>query len=861
MYSAAILGIASLVPGLELPGALGAIAGGIGVEAIGSIIERVANSDKLPDTEIQRQVEEAITQSGIDRLLTEREFYHAFARLLREQKNLDVRNNQILQILNHLEDSVLQLREKASHFTSSAIPKSPRPYFPHSYPLQINFTGRITERQMLSDWLKEDLSPVLLLLAIGGMGKSSLAWYWLQNDIDRSSLDGVMWWSFYESESSFSRFLDHAIAYFSGATLDPAILPTNYDKEHALIALLQQQKTLLVLDGFERQLRSFASLKGPFQHDKSVDLTAHARSCVDQNAARFLRDLVAGTTMAKVLITTRLMIHDLEDSAGFPLRGCRKEELRGLHHEDTLTFMRTQGVQKGTDLELRAVCQSYGNHPLSLRLLSGLVVRDKRNPRDISTAPSHSVHVDLIARRHHILEVSYNSLPKSMQNLLSRMSAFRTPIKYDTLSIFNDFGNNAEFDTALDELINRGLVFFDLQDNYFDLHPVVRAYAYDRLQNKESVHARLRDYFSKIPLRRTPSSMEDITPIIELLFHNVGAGCFDDAFVAYRLNQMNYTLRYWGQHELALSLLTPMLDAWLDGRWNASAYQRAWLLNEKGVQLMFLGKLAKAEEAFGSAIEWYAIDSNIELQANGWMNVSYVRSEMGDFRGALEALEVSKNLAGQIGLDNGLRYRISSGRYHLMLGDFEIAIRDLEEGIVEANSKKAHRAESTGRISRGEYYVREGEAHKALFDFDRCLTLARMEQQRDYEGRALIGLADSYRLDREFDKARRLLDEAKYVVNQTGFQDVEVLLWVSYAKLAYMLGTKHDVEDFALKALEIAERCGYRVQATEALLLLARHTQMRESMAQEYLSRAAKLVEFTHHYWTSLEVSNLTRES
>jgi len=80
MYTSAVLGMASLIPGLELPGTVGVLATGIGVEAIGAIIERVANSN-ASDDEIKQQVELALKQSNIDRTLTKDEFWHAYAQL------------------------------------------------------------------------------------------------------------------------------------------------------------------------------------------------------------------------------------------------------------------------------------------------------------------------------------------------------------------------------------------------------------------------------------------------------------------------------------------------------------------------------------------------------------------------------------------------------------------------------------------------------------------------------------------------------------------------------------------------------------------------------------------------------------
>ncbi len=314
------------------------------------------------------------------------------------------------------------------------IPTLPQPYFAHPYPLQVNFTGRIAERQVLTDWLVNDERPILTLVAIGGMGKSSLSWYWLQNDVDHQALDGVFWWSFYEGEASFSKFLDEALIYISSHTIDPADLPSNYDKVRTLVNLLQQHRILLILDGFERQLRAYSNLSAAYQHDDTADETTKARACIDPNTVRLLRTLVASPIRAKVLITTRLMVRNLEDRTSTPLANCHKEELKALHPDDAVKFMLDQGVTKGSRTEIGSVCGSYGFHPLSLRLLSGVIARDKRSPSDINVAPHHDVHADIIANQHHVLEIAYNSLSDELKLLLSRIAAFRNPMEYDTLA-------------------------------------------------------------------------------------------------------------------------------------------------------------------------------------------------------------------------------------------------------------------------------------------------------------------------------------------------------------------------------------------------------------------------------------------
>lgn len=111
--ASAVLGILALFPDIQLPPEVAAIAGGIGVEALGAIIERVAYKDDLSSEEIRSQVEEAISQSGLDELLTKDDFYHAFSHLLKRQKKQSEQNEDILRTIQRVEDLLSSQTEQA----------------------------------------------------------------------------------------------------------------------------------------------------------------------------------------------------------------------------------------------------------------------------------------------------------------------------------------------------------------------------------------------------------------------------------------------------------------------------------------------------------------------------------------------------------------------------------------------------------------------------------------------------------------------------------------------------------------------------------------------------------------------------
>src|ERR1700677_4384456 len=99
---------------------------------------------------------------------------------------------------------------------------------------------------------------------------------------------------------------------------------------------------------------------------------------------------------------------------------------------DAVGLFRALGV-RGTHTEIETACAPYGYHPLSLRLVAGLIVGDLRQPGDIAGATRLDVSGDLVQRQHHVLETAYDSLKHGQQALLGSISCFRGPVRYEAL--------------------------------------------------------------------------------------------------------------------------------------------------------------------------------------------------------------------------------------------------------------------------------------------------------------------------------------------------------------------------------------------------------------------------------------------
>src|SRR5262245_35082862 len=76
-------------------------------------------------------------------------------------------------IITEIEDVEREIAALTGSAAASALPRPPQPDFVHPYPIQASFTGRVSERKLLTEWLSQSAQPVLGLIAIGGMGKSA----------------------------------------------------------------------------------------------------------------------------------------------------------------------------------------------------------------------------------------------------------------------------------------------------------------------------------------------------------------------------------------------------------------------------------------------------------------------------------------------------------------------------------------------------------------------------------------------------------------------------------------------------------------------------------------------------------------
>jgi hypothetical protein len=572
--------------------------------------------------------------------------------------------------------------------------------------------------------------PILALIGIGGMGKSNLGWVWTKHDIARQELGGlhdqvgdesivekgwglplkIMWFSFYEHEGGgdFSKFLEKAIVHFSSGTQLPEDYQiegtTDYQRLTEELQVLLQMPSLIVWDGAERLLLEYHESDGrlnPATLPTSVEQTAQC--CSDHRVTRFLWSL-SSQTAAKLLILSRLPFADLEHRAG-----ARSEKLKGLDPDSAVRFLRNRGIT-GAASRLEETARWYEFHPLSISNIAASLQDDFVYKADIRGRLPEGTGLPADSRRQHILEAAYNKRAAQRRALLSRMAAIRGRITQDLIQhLAADIRDISATTLGRDisELVRHGLLRqLNGDGDRYDMHPVIRSYAYARLENAAAVHRILAqvysDSVSDLDMERI-QELSKLDRVINYYYHLARSGRYDDAFELFYRRQLTESTRtgeqdvahdtsahdlngilhfQLGRLDMEIELLKLLFPDGVNSPPAVREEHQPALLNNLGLSYRMIGDPKRAINLFTRCAE--TVDSlisknatrceNLEdyhrLRALAHENLANAYLEMGDLKAAEHNIQRSRLLYEQLTWDSGDHVALGT----VMLDAFESKI-------------------------------------------------------------------------------------------------------------------------------------------------------------------------------------------
>ncbi len=417
-----------------------------------------------------------------------------------------------------------------------------------------------------------------------------------------------------------------------------------------------------------------------------------------------------------------------------------------------------------------------------------------------------------------------------------------------------------DLDAVLRDLVARGLLHHDTREGRFDLHPIVRRYAYDRLAapDRAAAHTRLRDYFAAVPPADEVTRLEDLAPVIELYHHTVRAGQFDEALTLFRDRLADLIYFQFGACQLEIDLLRalfpdgedrpPRLKTKRSQSWAACALGNSYLAAgqpRRGATLFNVS--AELDESEDDKLNLAVDLGNVAMQQ---VVIGALRTAEANLRRSIALRrEIKKEFEEAVGhqdLGGLLAYR---GAYAESEAELATALKMFGKKELQSQCVVwAYRALRELLLLRSNPDSALRAAQAALESARRALELADEDArtdhpvERDYiRAHWLLGAA--HRVGGELDEAERHLHEALERCRRINLVEAEADILVELARLRAATGAPDEAQRLAEEALVIIERCGYVLQGADARLELAKLALARgdKTAAKEHARKAKDL--------------------
>jgi hypothetical protein len=459
------------------------------------------------------------------------------------------------------------------------------------------FTGRAEDMDMLDEWGRSAAPVMVVEAIGGtGKSALTWQWTQDHASAAIGGIAGRLWWSFYEGSASMTRFLQELLAYTSGRPIKQIRRLNRAELADQAVAALRSRPYLLILDGFERLLAAYHRFDPSKLRDEDVPqderslIEPQADDIVHRLAAAGPSKILISTRLMPTALQGRFG-QQIPGVQRLRLPGLTNKDTRTL-----LARLDVHGSQAAIDgffgplgnhpLLVGVVAGLVRDY----RAEPGGFDRWLADPT--AGGALHVPDLHLTQRRTHILTAALAGLQPGPRRLLGWIAAMSRAVSWTTLEAINPFQPEppapvepdltalesgpdpfddesdhqalvaanllraeaereaqqqmaawlssepvtrakAQLDAALKDLEQRGLLVWDRSSNSYDLHPIIRAYAYDQLEDADRIQAndRIRDHFRALPPEDADhaASVEDLSQTITIFRALVGADHTDEA--------------------------------------------------------------------------------------------------------------------------------------------------------------------------------------------------------------------------------------------------------------------------------------------------------------------------------------------
>jgi len=400
----------------------------------------------------------------------------------------------------------------------------------------------------------------------------------------------------------------------------------------------------------------------------------------------------------------------------------------------------------------------------------------------------------------------------------------------------------------LNELEERGLLLRDVGSTKYDLHPIVRRYCYEeRLLDKKSIHSQLRDYFATVPKPEKIESLDDLAPVIELYHHTVNSGRYNEACDLY-FERLSDQLYYdFGAYEECIKLGSALFHDGLDHLPQLKKdTDKAYYLNHLANSYSLSGQPKKAVLLLEMANEIDKKRGHKKGVAIGLGNLALDHIRLGELKSAESNLRSAIKLYKEI--DAKYEQVQESANYGLLFsynGKYKESAKHLDESYKLANEVGTDQQKSLIWAYRALRALFMSNPEEVLRAAKRARELADVEKVERDIIRAEWLLGAGYLAKSDLKVAEQHLNEALVRDRRISMVDIEPDILLELAKLRFEQRHKEEALKLANEALEIADRCEYRLAQADIHNFLAEFYYKTEnfSKAKEHVKIAKERAE------------------
>jgi hypothetical protein len=323
------------------------------------------------------------------------------------------------------------------------------------------FCGRSEELVRLKQWVLSEQCPLVLLLGIGGIGKSSLAAKLVQQI--QTEFEVVVWRSL-QNALPLEEWLETVLPVLLRAQGKEVALANSLDEKLLkLMEGLRQKRCLLILDNAETILSAgqtgqyLAGYEGYGQLFKDIGEASH-QSCLLLTSREKPREIIP-----------------LEGEA----RSVRTLPLKGLKPQAGRELFRYKGEFTGTESEWERLVEHYGGNPLVLKMVAA-TTQELFSGRIVEVLNYVQQGLAVFDDIRDLLERQFDRLSEIEQEMILWLAVNREPISLFELS--EDVVTTASKRRLLDaiqSLLRRSLI--EKEDERFFLQPMVLEYVTNQL--------------------------------------------------------------------------------------------------------------------------------------------------------------------------------------------------------------------------------------------------------------------------------------------------------------------------------------------------------------------------------------------